>query len=113
MMDSELILIELRRSRTTRISWQQQKIWLASPPKPSIAVYIVLATTLPTVQQRLLKMKYIFSQEQLVVPDDVKIHIRSRIVTVEGPRGKSEQHTLIERGSWGTMADCLALIQEN
>ncbi|KAK4949781.1 60S ribosomal protein L9B [Elasticomyces elasticus] len=33
-------------------------------------------------------MKYIFSQEQLVIPDDVKIHIRSRIVTVEGPRGK-------------------------
>ncbi|KIV88330.1 hypothetical protein PV10_08022 [Exophiala mesophila] len=33
-------------------------------------------------------MKYIFSEEQLVVPEDVKIHIRSRIVTVEGPRGK-------------------------
>jgi large subunit ribosomal protein L9e len=33
-------------------------------------------------------MKYIFSQEQLVIPEDVKIHIRSRIVTVEGPRGK-------------------------
>ncbi|KEF52867.1 60S ribosomal protein L9-B [Exophiala aquamarina CBS 119918] len=33
-------------------------------------------------------MKYIFSEEQLVIPDDVKIHIRSRIVTVEGPRGK-------------------------
>lgn len=32
-------------------------------------------------------MKYIFSQEQVVVPDDVKVHIRSRIVTVEGPRG--------------------------
>jgi len=32
-------------------------------------------------------MKYIFSQEQLVVPEGVKIHIRSRIVTVEGPRG--------------------------
>ena len=32
-------------------------------------------------------MKYIFSEEQLVVPEDVKIHIRSRIVTVEGPRG--------------------------
>merc|ERR1711939_364521 len=36
----------------------------------------------------LLKMKYIFSQEQLVIPDNVKIHIRSRIVSVEGPRGK-------------------------
>lgn len=35
----------------------------------------------------LLKMKYIFSEEQLVIPEDVKIHIRSRIVTVEGPRG--------------------------
>ncbi|KIX04876.1 uncharacterized protein Z518_05747 [Rhinocladiella mackenziei CBS 650.93] len=33
-------------------------------------------------------MKYIFSQEQLVIPEGVKIHIRSRIVTVEGPRGK-------------------------
>jgi ribosomal protein L6P/L9E len=33
-------------------------------------------------------MKYIFSQEQLVIPDDVKIHIRSRIVTVEGTRGE-------------------------
>ena len=33
------------------------------------------------------KMKYIFSQEQLVIPENVKIHIRSRIVTVEGPRG--------------------------
>ncbi|EXJ77607.1 60S ribosomal protein L9-B [Capronia epimyces CBS 606.96] len=33
-------------------------------------------------------MKYIFSQEQLVIPEDVKIHIRSRVVTVEGPRGK-------------------------
>jgi len=32
-------------------------------------------------------MRYIFSQEQLVIPDDVKIRIRSRIVTVEGPRG--------------------------
>ncbi|KAH0843161.1 hypothetical protein AYO21_03451 [Fonsecaea monophora] len=33
-------------------------------------------------------MKYIFSQEQLVIPEGVSIHIRSRIVTVEGPRGK-------------------------
>jgi len=33
-------------------------------------------------------MKYIFSQEQLVIPDNVKIHIRSRIISVEGPRGK-------------------------
>ncbi|KAI4152993.1 MAG: hypothetical protein LQ340_002581 [Diploschistes diacapsis] len=33
-------------------------------------------------------MKYIHSQETLDVPDKVKVHIRSRIVTVEGPRGK-------------------------
>ena len=32
-------------------------------------------------------MKYIFSQEQLTIPEGVKIHIRSRIITVEGPRG--------------------------
>ena len=41
----------------------------------------------------LLKMKYIFSQEQLVIPDDVKIHIRSRIVSVEGPRGTKPSDT--------------------
>lgn len=41
----------------------------------------------PNNPQPLLKMKYIFSSEQLVIPDNVKIHIRSRIVTVEGPRG--------------------------
>ncbi|RMZ84197.1 hypothetical protein DV738_g624, partial [Chaetothyriales sp. CBS 135597] len=33
-------------------------------------------------------MRYIFSQEQLVIPEGVTVHIRSRIVTVEGPRGK-------------------------
>jgi len=33
-------------------------------------------------------MKYIFSEETIVVPESVKVHIRSRIVTVEGPRGK-------------------------
>ncbi|KAK5947241.1 60S ribosomal protein L9B [Knufia obscura] len=33
-------------------------------------------------------MKYIFSEETVVVPENVKVHIRSRIVTVEGPRGK-------------------------
>ncbi|KAJ9660333.1 60S ribosomal protein L9B [Neophaeococcomyces mojaviensis] len=33
-------------------------------------------------------MRYIFSEEQVVVPDDVSMKIRSRIVTVEGPRGK-------------------------
>lgn len=33
-------------------------------------------------------MKYIFSEELVAVPDDVKVHIRSRIITVEGPRGK-------------------------
>lgn len=32
-------------------------------------------------------MLYIYSQESIVVPDNVKIHIRSRIITVEGPRG--------------------------
>lgn len=40
-----------------------------------------------TLPPPLLKMKYIFSEEQLVIPEDVKIHIRSRVVTVEGPRG--------------------------
>ncbi|OJD12062.1 hypothetical protein AJ78_07291 [Emergomyces pasteurianus Ep9510] len=34
-------------------------------------------------------MHYIHSEETLVIPDDVKVHIRSRIVTVEGPRGTS------------------------
>ncbi|KAJ5909087.1 hypothetical protein N7495_001769 [Penicillium taxi] len=34
------------------------------------------------------KMRYIHSEETLPIPDNVKIHIRSRIVTVEGPRGK-------------------------
>jgi len=33
-------------------------------------------------------MLYIYSQEQLEIPENVKIHIRSRVVTVEGPRGK-------------------------
>jgi len=33
-------------------------------------------------------MLYIYSQEELKIPENVKIHIRSRIVTVEGPRGK-------------------------
>ncbi|PGH31306.1 large subunit ribosomal protein L9e [[Emmonsia] crescens] len=33
-------------------------------------------------------MHYIHSEETLPIPDDVKVHIRSRIVTVEGPRGK-------------------------
>ncbi|KAL2794266.1 ribosomal protein L6, alpha-beta domain-containing protein [Aspergillus germanicus] len=33
-------------------------------------------------------MRYIHSEETLPIPDNVKIHIRSRIVTVEGPRGK-------------------------
>jgi len=30
-------------------------------------------------------MKYIFSEETIVVPESVKVHIRSRIVTVEQP----------------------------
>ncbi|WYZ42968.1 hypothetical protein EsH8_VI_000667 [Colletotrichum jinshuiense] len=33
-------------------------------------------------------MRYIHSQESLVVPQDVKVHIKSRVVSVEGPRGK-------------------------
>lgn len=34
-------------------------------------------------------MLYIYSQEMLAIPEGVKIHIRSRLVTVEGPRGNS------------------------
>ncbi|EQK98553.1 hypothetical protein G6O67_002536 [Ophiocordyceps sinensis] len=33
-------------------------------------------------------MKYIHSQELLDIPDGVKLAIKSRVVTVEGPRGK-------------------------
>ncbi|KAI9738696.1 MAG: 60S ribosomal protein L9B [Cirrosporium novae-zelandiae] len=33
-------------------------------------------------------MRYIHSQEQLTIPEGVKIHIKARVVTVEGPRGK-------------------------
>lgn len=33
-------------------------------------------------------MKYLFSEEIITVPADVSVHIRSRIVQVEGPRGK-------------------------
>ncbi|KFH41175.1 60S ribosomal protein L9-B-like protein [Hapsidospora chrysogenum ATCC 11550] len=33
-------------------------------------------------------MRYIHSQELLEIPEGVKIHIKTRIVTVEGPRGK-------------------------
>ncbi|EJT81877.1 60S ribosomal protein L9-A [Gaeumannomyces tritici R3-111a-1] len=33
-------------------------------------------------------MRYIHSSEQLEIPEGVKVHIRSRLVTVEGPRGK-------------------------
>jgi large subunit ribosomal protein L9e len=33
-------------------------------------------------------MRYIHSQETLEVPKDVKVTIKSRFVTVEGPRGK-------------------------
>ncbi|EEP80894.1 60S ribosomal protein L9-A [Uncinocarpus reesii 1704] len=33
-------------------------------------------------------MRYIHSEETLTIPDDVSVSIRSRIVTVEGPRGK-------------------------
>ncbi|VUC21678.1 unnamed protein product [Clonostachys rosea] len=33
-------------------------------------------------------MKYIHSQELLDIPEGVKVNIKTRIVTVEGPRGK-------------------------
>ncbi|RMJ28052.1 60S ribosomal protein l9 [Aspergillus sp. HF37] len=33
-------------------------------------------------------MRYIHTEERLQIPENVKLHIRSRIVTVEGPRGK-------------------------
>ncbi|CAK7564019.1 MAG: 60S ribosomal protein L9B [Sporothrix epigloea] len=33
-------------------------------------------------------MKYIHSEETLEIPEGVKVHIKSRQVTVEGPRGK-------------------------
>ncbi|PQE25776.1 60S ribosomal L9 protein [Rutstroemia sp. NJR-2017a BBW] len=33
-------------------------------------------------------MKYIHSEETLTVPEGVKVAIKSRLVTVEGPRGK-------------------------
>ncbi|KAK2735638.1 60S ribosomal protein L9B, partial [Myotisia sp. PD_48] len=33
-------------------------------------------------------MRYIHSEETLKIPENVSLHIRSRIVTVEGPRGK-------------------------
>ncbi len=39
-------------------------------------------------------MLYIFSQEELKIPEGVKIHIRSRIVTVEGPRGTITTHSM-------------------
>nr|POE47518.1 60s ribosomal protein l9-b [Quercus suber] len=33
-------------------------------------------------------MLYIHSQEELKIPEGVKVHIKTRTVTVEGPRGK-------------------------
>ncbi|EAS31686.3 60S ribosomal protein L9 [Coccidioides immitis RS] len=33
-------------------------------------------------------MRYIHSEETLTIPENVSVHIRSRVVTVEGPRGK-------------------------
>ncbi|KAL9068230.1 MAG: hypothetical protein Q9161_006363 [Pseudevernia consocians] len=33
-------------------------------------------------------MRYIHSEETLTIPANVKVHIKSRIVSVEGPRGK-------------------------
>ncbi|KAL8695825.1 MAG: hypothetical protein Q9224_003131 [Gallowayella concinna] len=37
------------------------------------------------------KMKYIHSSESLTIPDNVKVHIKSRLVAVEGPRGKLQK----------------------
>ncbi|KAK4547381.1 60S ribosomal protein L9A [Oleoguttula mirabilis] len=37
-------------------------------------------------------MRYIHSQEQLTIPEGVKVHIKTRIVTVEGPRGKLQKN---------------------
>jgi large subunit ribosomal protein L9e len=39
-------------------------------------------------------MKYIHSAESLEIPDGVKVAIKSRVITVEGPRG---QHNLTHR----------------
>ncbi|KAI9673531.1 MAG: 60S ribosomal protein L9B [Trizodia sp. TS-e1964] len=33
-------------------------------------------------------MKYIYSSESLTIPEGVKVQIKARVVTVEGPRGK-------------------------
>ncbi|EON61069.1 60S ribosomal protein L9-B [Coniosporium apollinis CBS 100218] len=33
-------------------------------------------------------MKYIYSEETLPIPEGVKVSIKTRVVTVEGPRGK-------------------------
>ncbi|KAF2083497.1 ribosomal protein L6 [Saccharata proteae CBS 121410] len=33
-------------------------------------------------------MRYIHSEESLTIPEGVKVHIKTRVVTVEGPRGK-------------------------
>ncbi|MCJ1311485.1 60S ribosomal protein L9A [Agyrium rufum] len=33
-------------------------------------------------------MRFIHSQESLTIPDGVKVHIKSRLVIVEGPRGR-------------------------
>ncbi|KAL8743504.1 MAG: hypothetical protein Q9190_004156 [Brigantiaea leucoxantha] len=32
-------------------------------------------------------MKYIHSQESLSIPDNVSVHIKSRIISISGPRG--------------------------
>merc|ERR1712149_71762 len=34
------------------------------------------------------RMRYIHSSETLDIPEGVKVHIKTRIITVEGPRGK-------------------------
>jgi len=37
-------------------------------------------------------MRDIYKDEELVVPEGVKVHIKAREVTVEGPRGKLTKH---------------------
>ncbi|KAL8689892.1 MAG: hypothetical protein Q9218_004541 [Villophora microphyllina] len=36
-------------------------------------------------------MRYIHSEESLTIPDNVNVHIKSRLITVEGPRGKLQK----------------------
>ncbi|KOS39301.1 hypothetical protein ACN38_g9867 [Penicillium nordicum] len=45
-------------------------------------------STPPATTKSHVKMRYIHSEERLPILDNVKVQIRSRVVTVEGPRGK-------------------------